>query len=294
MASLSTNRILNAVLRKICDDDFKASLPKDVPRKEWRAIRQWEQDPHNHNRLEILGDSVLRAGLCSKLFQDDKLDCGVISQLKDVLLSNLVLAMVAEKCDIKLISRTNFHSVLGLVKDLLKRDERGVKVKVAIPRSQFKPIADRYEAVIGALSTRIGMDGACRWVETAFEPLVIAGLEGYNSRTKTMAASTTSNTTWKGKKRMRQRDVDAHPPKKRTKQNAGLSNAGRRVNLKPCSRSKKRTVIPDDAEIIDLTADDILEILDEDNPRQSWGSDGDPIIIDLTGDDSDEEEGLGD
>lgn len=211
MASLSTNRILNAVLRRICDSDFVTSLPEDVPRREWRAIRQWEEDKHKHNRLEIIGDSVLRAGLCSKLYQDEELGCGIITvrsslrvttdpevlamilmsrwqQLKDVLLSNLVLAMLAERCDKRLLSRIKFRSVVELVRELLERDERGEKIRLAIPRSQFKPIADRYEAVIGALCFRVGMDGACRWVETAFEQLITAGLNGYNSRSKPVAS----------------------------------------------------------------------------------------------------------
>ena len=79
MLSPALKHVFKSVIRKLCEDDFEVSLPSDVPRAEWRAIRRWKDDVQEYERLEILGDSVLRAALCSKLYDDKKFDCGIIA-----------------------------------------------------------------------------------------------------------------------------------------------------------------------------------------------------------------------
>lgn len=61
-------RIQNAVLRKICDDNFTASRP-DVPREKYKSIRNWVDDKHENERLETVGDSILLACLTLRMYK---------------------------------------------------------------------------------------------------------------------------------------------------------------------------------------------------------------------------------
>ena len=61
-------RILNAVLRKICDDSYLASRP-DVPREKYKSIRKWVDDKHENERLETVGDSILWTCLTLRMYE---------------------------------------------------------------------------------------------------------------------------------------------------------------------------------------------------------------------------------
>lgn len=115
--------------------------------------------------------------------------------------------------------------------------------------------------------------------------------------------STHPDTTVKGKKR-KHKDAQVSRGSKRTKLSAGMRNRNW-LRVMPLALTvfglgesselvfrhcepKKRTIIPDDADIIDLTVDESLD--DKGKASSQLGRhDGTPVVIDLTVDDSDED-----
>ena len=95
----------------------------------------------------------------------------------------MVLALVAEKSDAKLPPAHKTCSLLRDVHELLQRDARGEQVKVRLPKSRFKPTADKLEALVGALNQEHGLDAARRWFDATFDPLIKAGTQSNRQRT---------------------------------------------------------------------------------------------------------------
>ncbi|VDB88313.1 unnamed protein product [Peniophora sp. CBMAI 1063] len=207
------DHVWDAVLRTICDDNFTVSLPKGVPEASWAVIRQWKADRPANKRLELLGDSILSSSLVMQMFHLEELESGAIAQVKAVLQSNLVLSVLAEKGDRAVIHYAERASILKTVKGLLQRGKWG-EVAVTIPKRDFKPIADRFEAVLGALCILEGHEEACKWVSGVFRPLVEAGLAAdrqVRGTSKAVASSVnvsqstnTADSTMVGRKRLRE------------------------------------------------------------------------------------------
>ncbi|KZV70800.1 hypothetical protein PENSPDRAFT_434475 [Peniophora sp. CONT] len=284
-------RILNAVLRKICDDDYQASKP-DIPRERYVAIKNWFPDRHNNERLETVGDSILLACLTLRLYEYEDATPMMMTKLRCVLLSNMVLALVAEKSDEKLPAAHQTCSLLSEVHELLQRDKRGEQVKVKLPKSRFKPTADRYEALAAELHLTHGLDAARRWFNATFDPLIRAGMESSRPRAPSAVGDHDSASPQKGKKR---KLADAASSKSAKRMRVEGEQAPSTSARKGKGKAKEPAFIPDDAVIIDLTVDDLPDDeLDEEVDEDEESDEDEHTIIDLTADDSDEDDDLSD
>ena len=63
-------------------------------------------------------------------------------------------------------------SILSAIKDLLRGQNPDINPRGA---RGYKPIADRFEALLGKLFTLRGMEGSLQWLSTIFTPLIVAG-----------------------------------------------------------------------------------------------------------------------
>ncbi|VDB83262.1 unnamed protein product [Peniophora sp. CBMAI 1063] len=294
MAPWNELRILNAVLRRICEDDFTVTRP-DVPREKYKSIRRWYDDRHENERLETVGDSILWMCFTLRMYEQEDATPGMITKLKNVLLSNMVLALVAEKSDSRLPVAYKTCSFLHDVQELLERQKRGEQVKVRLPKARFKPTADKLEALAAALHMAHGLDAARQWFDSTFEPLIEAGIESTRQRTNSALGAGPSSSPQKGKKRMLEDASSTSQNAKRMRTEAGPVPA----TFDQKGKGKVNEPIPDDAVVIDLTIDDISddeveEALDEEVEEDEDTLDNEHSIIDLTADDSDEYDDDGD
>ncbi|KZV63418.1 hypothetical protein PENSPDRAFT_738785 [Peniophora sp. CONT] len=290
-ASLRMGRIWTAVLQLVCNDDFVVCLPEAVPQASWQSICRWEERTLRCKCLAFLGDSILQHSLSVRLFHDEDSECGTMARVKSVLQSNLVLALLAEKSDPDLTSYANKPSILDVVNGLLERDQRSEKVAVmSVPRSAYKPLADRFEALLGHLSELISNDAAHQWVLATFEPLIAAGLaadkleaartgkEMSMSSMSDWSESSDNNIIIKREKRKREEEPQGPTSVKRTKAGAELCSDSEGNASNPCL-GEKLTVVPVAAETIDLARNDYYEAAKSDLPTKCPLFR--PIVIDL-------------
>ena len=104
-------------------------------------------------------------------------------RIKSVLQSNLVLALLAERSDGEVLSSAKKPSILSAVKSGLECNKGLAAMQTDLPRKDYKPLADRFEALLGALFVTKGMDVARRWILCIFEPLIAAGIAADRSCT---------------------------------------------------------------------------------------------------------------
>ncbi|VDB88315.1 unnamed protein product [Peniophora sp. CBMAI 1063] len=182
MASQSSSRIVNYVLKTQCRDSFASSFPQDVPPQQRAAIRNETGDKHARNLCKAVGASVIQTALSTALYKYGELRVQKLTRIKNVLGCNLVLAIMAEKVDPNIKPRIPLRSTRHHAKDLLRRAKRGNMVHMGISQTQHKSKADVYRQLVCALCERIGLNGTVQHIIVTFAPLIKAALRACGIR----------------------------------------------------------------------------------------------------------------